>query len=389
MLNTDLKEFINNHLNKNINDIAFKKNPFPEYDWSWILNQIQAKKKAESKLPTWFNNKNVIFPNVLSVEQTSSETLAQFKASLFNGNSFIDLTSGFGVDDYYFAKNFKHVYYCEIQEDLVTIAKHNFNELNATNIQTFWGDSIEYLKNLNQNFDLIYLDPARRDNNKSKVFLLKDCTPNVVELQNFLFEKTNTVLIKVAPLLDISSILNELKNVKSIYAVALQNEVKELLIVLEKDFNNETELTAVNILNNGKIYQDTFLLHDEAEAEFSQPLKFIYEPFSSYLKLGNYNAIGNKFGLKKLHKHTHLYTANQLIDFPGRCFLIEQIIPYNKKELKFLENSKCNITTRNFPLKVEEIRKKHKIKDGGENYAFFSTDLNNDKIVILCKKITT
>ncbi|WKW45719.1 class I SAM-dependent methyltransferase [Myroides sp. JBRI-B21084] len=389
MLNTDLQNFINNHLNKNIKEIAFKKNPFPEYEWSWILNQIQAKKKAENKLPTWFANKNVIFPSVLSVEQTSSETLAQFKATLFSGDSFIDLTSGFGVDDLYFAKKFKHVFYCEIQDDLAIIAKHNFNELSVTNIQTFSGDSIEYLKNLNQNFDLIYLDPARRDGQKSKVFLLKDCTPNVVELQDFLFEKTNTVLIKVAPLLDISSILNELKNVKTIYAIALHNEVKELLIVLEKDFRNETELTAVNILNNGKIYQDTFPLNDVKDFNLSLPLKYLYEPFSSYLKLGNYNTIGNKFDLAKLHKHTHLYTSNQLIDFPGRCFKIEQIIPYNKKELKLLENTKCNITTRNFPLKVEEIRKKHKIKDGGECYAFFTTNLNEDKIVILCKKITT
>ncbi len=389
MLNTDLQNFINNHLNKNIKEIAFKKNPFPEYEWSWILNQIQAKKKAENKLPTWFANKNVIFPSVLSVEQTSSETLAQFKATLFSGDSFIDLTSGFGVDDFYFAKKFKQVFYCEIQDDLAIIAKHNFNELSVTNIQTFSGDSIEYLKNLNQNFDLIYLDPARRDDQKSKVFLLKDCTPNVVELQDFLFEKTNTVLIKIAPLLDISSILNELKNVKTIYAIALHNEVKELLIVLEKDFRNETELTAVNILNNGKIYQDTFPLNDVKDFNLSLPLKYLYEPFSSYLKLGNYNTIGNKFDLAKLHKHTHLYTSNQLIDFPGRCFKIEQIITYNKKELKLLENTKCNITTRNFPLKVEEIRKKHKIKDGGECYAFFTTNLNEDKIVILCKKITT
>ena len=388
-LSADLKQFINDNLKQDINNLALKKNPFPDYEWSWILNQIQAKQKAEKKLPTWFANDDVIFPSTLSIEQTSSETLAQFKSALISGENLIDLTGGFGVDDFYFAKRFKKVIHCEFQEDLSAIVQHNFKVLNVENIQTVSGDSISYLEKSTEKFDWIYIDPARRDDKKTKVFLLKDCTPNVVELHDLLFEKSDNILIKVAPLLDISSILNELKNVKTIYAIGLQNEVKELLIVLEKGFIAQPELIAVNISNDNTIHQDTFSLNDAIDSQLSLPLNYLYEPFSSYLKIGVYNHLAIKFKVQKLHKHSHLYTSNELIDFPGRSFKIEQVIPYNKKEIKFLENTKCNITTRNFPLKVEEIRKKHKIKDGGDVYAFFTTDLNNDKMVVICKKITT
>lgn len=388
ILSSDLKQFINDNLKQDINTLALKKNPFPDYEWSWILNQIQAKQKAEKKLPTWFVNADVIFPSTLSIEQTSSETLAKFKSELISGEKLIDLTGGFAVDDFYFAKRFKKVVHCEFQDDLSAIVQHNFNVLNVNNIETVSGDSISYLEKSTEKFDWIYIDPARRDDKKTKVFLLKDCTPNVVELHGLLFEKSDNILIKVAPLLDISSILNELSNVKTIYAIGLQKEVKELLIVLEKGFVGQPELIAVNISNDNKIHQDSFTLNDAADAQLSLPLNYLYEPFSSYLKIGAYNDIATKFNVNKLHKHSHLYTSNELIDFPGRCFKIEQVIPYNKKEIKFLENTKCNITTRNFPLKVEEIRKKHKIKDGGDIYAFFTTDLNNDKIVVLCKKIT-
>lgn len=389
ILPSDLKEFINNNLKQDINTLALKKNPFPDYEWSWILNQIHAKQKAEKKLPTWFSNEDVIFPSTLSIEQTSSETLAKFKSGLISGETLIDLTGGFGVDDFYFSKSFKKVVHCEFQEDLSAIVQHNFRALNVDNIETISGDSISYLQKSTEKFDWIYIDPARRDDKKTKVFLLKDCTPNVVELQEFLFEKSDHILIKVAPLLDISSILNELDNVKKIYAIGLHNEVKELLIVLQKGFIGQSELIAVNISNDGTIHQDTFTLNDAADSQLSLPLNYLYEPFSSYLKIGAYNDIATKFNLNKLHKHSHLYTSNELVDFAGRCFKIEQIIPYNKKDIKFLEHTKCNITTRNFPLKVEEIRKKHKIKDGGDLYAFFTTDLNNDKIVVICKKTTT
>lgn len=386
-LSTDLQLFISNHLNKDINELALQKNPFPEYEWKWILNQIQAKKKAQKKLPTWFETNGIIFPTSLSIEQTSSEILAQYKASLVSGDSLIDLTGGFGIDDFYFAQSFKNVIHCELNQELSEVVTHNFKVLATNSITTISGDSLEYLQNSNEKFDWIYVDPARRDEAKSKVFLLKDCVPNVVDLQDFLLSKSNHILIKVAPLLDLNAIFNELNHVKKIYIVALYNEVKELLIEIEKDFNQQPKLIAVNHLNDETIISHEFDLNDDEFSPLSNPLTYLYEPFSSYLKTGLYNKLANQFLVKKLHKHSHLYTSNELIDFPGRIFKIEKIIPYNKKELKPFENQKWNITTRNFPLKVEEIRKKHKLKDGGEIYAFFTTDLNNDKIVIVCKKV--
>lgn len=382
----DLQAFINLNLNKDINELALQKNPFPEFDWKWILNQIQAKKKANKKLPTWFKTDGIIFPSSLSIEQTSSEVLAQYKASLISGTSLIDLTGGFGIDDFYFSKTFQKVIHCEINEELSKIVSHNFKVLGAHNISTISGDSIEYLENSNEKFDWIYVDPARRDSSKSKVFLLKDCIPNVVDLQEFLLSKSDHILIKVAPLLDIQSILNELNQVKKIYIIALNNEVKELLIEIEKDFNLDPTLVAVNHLNDETFSNHEFNLNDDDVASLSNPLTYLYEPFSSYLKTGLYNKLANQFQVKKLHKHSHLYTSEHLLDFPGRILKIEHIIPYNKKELKSFENQKWNITTRNFPLKVDEIRKKHKLKEGGEIYAFFTTDLDNNKIVIVCRK---
>ncbi len=388
-LSKELVSFINQHLDSDLQRLALQKNPFPLYEWKWVLNQIQAKKKAQKKLPTWFGNNDAVFPSALSVEQTSSEPLAQYKASLINGNSLIDLTGGFGVDDLYFARSFKKVVHCELQKELSDIVSHNLKVFDIDNIETVNGDSIAYLEQTAGPFDWIYVDPARRDESKSKVFLLKDCTPNVVDLLPLLFKKSTNVLLKVAPLLDVSAVLQEINHVKKIYAVALQNEVKELLIILEKDFNGIPDVVACNILNNGEICSDGFSLEDDESALLSFPLTYLYEPYSSYLKLGQYNSIANRFNVRKLHKHSHLYTSEKLVDFPGRKFKIEQIIPYHKKELKFLEQSKCNVTTRNFPLKVEDLRKKHKLKDGGDTYLFFTTDMNNEKIVIITKKETT
>ncbi len=383
----DLQAFINLNLNKDINELALQKNPFPEFDWKWTLNQIQAKKKANKKLPTWFKTDGIIFPSSLSIEQTSSEVLAQYKASLISGTSLIDLTGGFGIDDFYFSKTFQKVIHCEINEELSNIVSYNFKVLGINNISTISGDSVEYLENSTEKFDWVYVDPARRDSSKSKVFLLKDCIPNVVDLQEFLLSKSNHILIKVAPLLDIQSILNELNQVKKIYIIALNNEVKELLIEIEKNFDQKPTLVAVNHLNDETFSNHEFNLNDDDVASLSNPLTYLYEPFSSYLKTGLYNKLANQFQVKKLHKHSHLYTSEHLINFPGRVFKIEHTIPYNKKELKSFENQKWNITTRNFPLKVDEIRKKHKLKEGGEIYAFFTTNLNNEKIVILSNKL--
>ena len=311
-----------------------------------------------------------------------------YKSTIVSGTSLIDLTGGFGVDDFYFAKKLKAVAHCEINPDLSNLVKHNFKQLEAKNITCYSGDSLATLTSLNKKWDWIYIDPSRRNDAKGKVFMLKDCLPNVPENIDFYFKNSDSILIKTAPLLDISAGLLELKNVKNIHIIALENEVKELLWELHNEYKGTITIKTVNIIKD-KIETFEFVLNEESELpHFSLPQKYLYEPNSAIMKSGGFNEVSSFFKINKLHKFSHLYTSEELIDFPGRIFEIVNTIPYNKTEIKtHLENKQANITTRNFPDTVESIRKKWKIKDGGNIFCFFTTDENNHKIVLICTKI--
>jgi hypothetical protein len=388
ILNPEIQKFIDANIGVPVSNLALQKNPFPETNWIEILNQIAAKTKAKDKLPTFFETENIIYPNKISVEQTSSEKTALYKSTLVGGENLIDLTGGFGVDDLYFSKVMKNVIHCEINEELSAIVKHNFEVLKINSIQCQQGDSFEILKVQTLHFDWIYIDPSRRNDLKGKVFMLKDCLPNVPELLSFYFSKADNILIKTAPILDISAGLLELSNVKHIHIVAVENEVKELIWELSKSFTGNPVLKTINITNE-KIEEFSFELNSNANVpDYGFPKKYLYEPNSSIMKSGGFNEIGIQFKLDKLHQHSHLYTSDDYIDFPGRIFKIQETISYTKNDMKsFLENKKANITTRNFPDSVEQIRKKWKIKDGGDLYCFFTTNMNNDKIVLICTKI--
>jgi hypothetical protein len=388
LLNTEIQSFINNNIDKNISKLALQKNPFTEVEWISILNQIEAKTKAKFKLPTWFSTKNIVYPSKISIEQTSSEKTASYKAKIVTGETLIDLTGGFGVDDYYFAMKLRRVAHCEINQELSNIVKHNFEQLDVKNINCYSGDSLGILAELKTKWDWIYLDPSRRNGAKGKVFMLQECLPNVTENLDLFFDYSKNILIKTAPLLDISAGLAELKNVKTIHIVALENEVKELLWELHKDYSGKINVKTVTILKE-KVDVFDFILDDYSQSTaFSLPQKYLYEPNSAIMKSGGFDEVGSFFRLNKLHKHSHLYTNSALITFPGRVFEIETKIPYQKIEMKkFLEGKQANITTRNFPDAVENIRKKWKIKDGGNQYCFFTTDQNDTKIVLICTKI--
>lgn len=389
LLLPEIQEFIVKNTDQDASKLSFAKNPFPEVDYKLIINQIAARNKSKTKLPTWFNCINCIYPSKISVEQTSSEITAKYKAEIVSGASLIDLSGGFGVDDFYFAKKIKHVHHCEITPELSAIVKHNFIQLNCDNITCIEGDSTETLKNLNQQFDWIYVDPSRRNDIKGKVFMLNDCLPNIPDLQSFYYQFSSKILIKTAPLLDITAGLTELQNVKQIHIVAVDNEVKELLWELHQDYNGNPTIKCINFnKNNTETFE--YLWNSEVDFSYSLPKKYLYEPNSSILKSGGFTQIANQFSLHKLQVNSHLYTSDDLIDFPGRVFKIETILNYSKKEIKeHLENTKLNVTVRNFPETVESIRKKWKINDGGDRYCFFTTDINNNKIVLLCTKINT
>ena len=388
ILNDKVQKFINENIGKSISKLALQKNPFPDLNWLSVLNQIEAKSKAKEKLPTWFTTENIIYPAKISIEQTSSEKTASYKASLLDGETLIDLTGGFGVDDYYFSKKIKHITHCEINPELSMMVAHNFTQLNINNITCYAENSLETLKRLDIKWDWIYIDPSRRNDAKGKVFLLKDCLPNVPENLDFYLEKSKAILIKTAPLLDISAGLSELKNVKAIHIVAVENEAKELLWEINPLFSGSTSIKTVNILKD-RLETFDFTLNQEIDyVPYIKPQAFLYEPNSAIMKSGGFDEVGAFFKVNKLHKHSHLYTSNELVPFPGRTFEIRNSIPYNKVAMKeFLESKQANITTRNFPDSVDSIRKKWKVKDGGNTYCFFTTDVNNDKIVLICTKI--
>jgi len=389
ILKPEIQAFINANIGQSISKLALQKNPFPDLDWIYILNQIEAKTKAKDKLPNWFNVKNIIYPSKISIEQTSSEKTAAFKASIVCGESLIDLTGGFGVDDYYFAKKIKNVAHCEINPELSNLVKHNFEQLSISNVSFYTGDSLVTLSSLNTHWDWIYIDPSRRNDTKGKVFMLNDCLPNVPENLDFYFSNSNAVLIKTAPILDISAGLAELKHVKTIHIIALENEVKELLWELHKGYSGLVSIKTSNILKDRTESFDFILNEDSTLPNFSMPQKYLYEPNSAIMKSGGFDEVGSFYNLNKLHKHSHLYTSSTLIPFAGRVFEILNSFLYHKTEMKsYLEKSQANITTRNFPDSVETIRKKWKIKDGGNAYCFFTTDENNHKIVLICNKIS-
>lgn len=390
ILTKEAQQFINNRINTDISKLLLKPSPFKNISVTELANQIICKKKAKTKLPSWYNSKDVIYPTPISIEQTSSEITAQYKSELVKGKCLVDLSGGFGVDTYYFSKQFEKVIHIEHNNQLSDIANHNFKVLGCYNIETRCADSLEILPKLKDQIDCIYVDPSRRHDVKGKVFLFNDCVPNVVKHRDILFKISKVILIKSSPLVDIKSGINELKHVSAIYIVAVKNEVKELLWLLDKNNEKPIEIITYNYKSSAlpnETFSFDYLEESHQEVIYKEPLNFLYEPNHAILKSGGFKMITKVFNVYKLEKNSHLYTSNKLVNnFPGRQFKIIQIFNSLNKDLKQFKNQKINISTRNFPMSVSEIRKKFKILDGGELYLFFTTNLLGSKTAILCKK---
>ena len=387
ILHPNIQQFISDNLTADISKILFKGTDFENVTTSEIAEQIEAKKRCQAKLPKWFNTKNIYYPNKLNIEQTSSEVAANYKAQLISGSTLIDLTGGLGVDCILFSKKFKSVTHCEINTKLSEIVAHNLQQFKINNIQTIPFDGISYLQEKIRKCDWIYIDPSRRNDSKEKVFLLKDCLPNIPDNLNILFEHCESILIKTSPILDLKSAINELNFVKEIHIVAIKNEVKELLFILKKGFIGNIAIKTINTLNKTNQLFD-FELGANSQSNYCLPLKYLYEPNASILKSGGFHEVSYQLKIRKLHQHSHLYTSKELIDFPGRRFEITHCIPFDKKQLKkLISTRKANITTRNFPQTVAQIRKKTGLKDGGSQYLFFTTNCNEKHIVLICEKI--
>ncbi len=333
---------------------------------------------------------------MLSVEQCSSEITAKFKANLVAGETLIDLTGGMGVDVAYLSKNFKKAFYFEQNTDLLKLTKYNFKQLGIENVTFFEGNSVEKLSeipdiNASQN-SWIYLDPHRRDDTGIKVVRLQDCEPNILTFKDLLLEYTNNILLKASPMLDIDLAILDLGKVSQVYVVAVENEVKEVLFHLQNNIENTKEviLNAVN-LTKQHITMLSFTKSEEKNASITidKPKQYLYEPNAAIMKSGGFRYVAQHFDLQKIAPHSHLYTSEKLVEnFQGRAFKIVAVCKLDRKEIsKHLTEKKANLTIRNFPLTVQQIRDKLKLSDGGSEYLFATTDAQNQKIVIVCRKI--
>ena len=401
-MNTATRDFIESHLKDDVRQLALHKFP-DDVDKTLVLNQIEARQLLSKKVPSWASNPDLLFPKHLSIEQCSSELTAKYKASIINGGDvFVDLTGGLGIDSFFLSEKFKTSYYVENQKELCDLAEHNFAVL-GRKITVVNEDSESFLSK-NQDFDLIFIDPARRDVYNRKMVSLHDCSPDVVKLVETFPETSSRkplFLIKASPMLDISLITNELRNISEIHIVSVRNECKEILIKIEPGFDGEIKYFCVNLQNDtvistavkrsGEIsFEFSESSENSAVSTFAPTIKrYLYEPNASLMKSGAFKLISQRFAIEKLHVNSHLYTSDNLIsDFPGRIFEVVGFAPFNKKVKKELlsDITEASVATRNFPLSANELRKNLNLKESDKNFVFGTTMQGEKKVLLLCKR---
>lgn len=390
-LSPDTQTFVREHATDDIRTLALQAKKYPTVDMPTAITQIAGRQIAAEKIPSWQATDNIWYPRHLSMEQCSSELTARYKASLIEGESFADLTGGFGIDCGFLAARFKTATYVERQEELCEIAAHNFPLLDLSHIEIKNEDGVAYLKQMNP-VDCIFIDPARRNEQGGKIVAIKDCEPDVAALEELLLEKAKRVMIKLSPMLDLTQALKEMNHTHEVHIISVNNECKELLLILSRETTTEIGIHCVNLTSKEQQHF-TFTREQEkaSDCTYTENLgNYLYEPNASILKAGAYRLLTSVYPVKKLHPNSHLYTSDELVErFPGRVFRIAGQCSFNKKEIKETlgELKKANITVRNFPATVADIRKRIKLTDGGDIY-LFATTLNNDqKLLVRCTKL--
>ena len=388
MLDTATIEFIKKHRNDDVRTLALQSKRYPTVDMREAVVQIEGWQQAREKLPAWAAVDGIIYPPKISMEQCSSEKTAKYKAALIEGENFADLTGGFGIDFSYMAQRFNKAFYIERNERLCDIAKANFSLLGLEHTKVMNGNSEELLATL-PHLDWIFVDPARRDGDGRKVVALSDCEPNIVELD--LLSKADMVMVKCSPMLDITLACRQLRRVSSVHIVSVNNECKELILILNSNDFTGLSTYCVNILKDG-IQEFSFTQDEEdsaATSYCSEIGKYLYEPNASIQKAGCPNSLSARCKVEKLHPNSHLYTSDELVHgFPGRIFEVIEVFGFSKADIKRVQAlGKANITVRNFPESVQQLRKRLKLADGGDNYIFATTLNNGSKVLVLCKKV--
>ncbi|AEI46589.1 class I SAM-dependent methyltransferase [Runella slithyformis] len=358
-----------------------------------VIAQIEARQKARTKLPRWCDEPRLVFPAAVSVEQSSSEVTARYKTEIMSrlgSQSIIDATGGMGIDSFSFSNCFESVTYIERNDRLVERARYNFSVLGAGNIDCVCNDSIAFLSQWEGKADWLYLDPARRTADQRRVVGLADCEPDITKHLPLFLEKAPRILIKVSPLVDLTQTLLEVPHITSIHVVAVDNECKEVLLEISTPSPKLTVKT-VNFKNDGsrQMFEFNRAAEPDTPVAFSNPLAYVYEPNAAILKAGAFKSVASTFQIAKIAPHSHLYTSESLLpQFPGRAFEVINTVKADAKALTpYLANEKANLTLRNFPGTTDELRKKLKLKDGGNVYLLATTLANGDKRLLVCKKV--
>ena len=402
MKNQATLDFIREHADDDVRQLALRGSKMSEVDLSYALEQIAGRQKAHTKLPSWASIDGIVYPPHLSMEQCSSELTARYKASIAGkGALFVDLTAGFGVDMAFIAQGFQKAVHVERQPQLCAISSENYNVLGLNHIEVVCGDGVEYLHTMNH-ADLLFIDPARRDEHGGRTYGIADCTPNVLEMLDEMLEKADRVMIKLSPMLDWRKAVSDLGKVNEVHIISVDNECKELLLAVNSEERGKNSaspslrVVCVNVLSDGNkecFEFDGYHASPSSSAFHFSPFdsRFLYEPNASIMKAGCFGLLEQRFGVMQLDKNSHLFVSDkEVIGFPGREFLIEKRTSMNKRELKaaLAGVDKANITVRNFPMSVAELRKRLKLKEGGEVYIFATTIANEGHQLLVCRKKT-
>lgn len=390
----EFRKFVKEHAGDDLTRLLLSASRYPSIDVPFAADQIAARRQIREKLPSWYANDALLFPSKISAEQCSSEQTALYKQRLVAGSDTLcDLTGGLGIDSYYFSRKARQITYIERFPAYCDVARNNFSALGVDNITVVEGDSLELASRLPR-VDAFYIDPARRGEGNKRVYALQDCEPDLPALLPELFRHAPKVIAKLSPMADIQQTLELLPGTTEVHVLSVKNECKELLFVMEC----ETAVTlpvihCINYDSSGREEAFAFTLQDE-RSEILQLAdrigRFFYEPNASLLKAGAFKSVAVRFGLAKLHVSSHLYTSDTVVeDFPGRCFVVEEVYPFSGKLCKSLSKDipQANMTVRNFPLSVEELRKRTKITDGGNVYLFATTLADSSKILVKCSKL--
>lgn len=395
-------EFIREYRERDIRQLALQANRFPDVDMPYALDQIQGWQIARRKLPKWAACDGVIFPPHLSMEQCSSEPTAQYKLNLAmewaervgHASRMTDLTGGFGVDFSFTSCAFAAATYVERNEQLCHIVEHNLPLLGLNNATVVCADAVEYLSTVELQ-TMLFLDPARRDEHGAKTVMLADCTPDVVQLLPKLLEKSRFTMLKLSPMLDWHKAVDDLQGtVREVHIVSVGGECKELLLVLSTVVESELKVYCAD-LSTASGSSSLFVYTPGSSAPVAnsklktQNSKFVHEPNASIMKAGCFDELAAAYGVSPVSRNSHLFLSDEPIeDFPGRSFVVERVTTMNKGELRkaLVGIEKANIATRNFPLTVAELRKRLKIKDGGDVYIFATTTAEGEHLLLISRK---